>query len=266
MNKALKVYDDVEPLAKKLVGATLAYGVSDTTVSLAVVATAVTTLGAPRQLREMLAAHLARDEHVIETMKALWNIQIGTFRYLDPIMPPLLRWMDDPNEQTVKAARECWAVLAETDLHATIEGPTYQGDILGPLYAHVLPRSVVNARGVFYTPMSVSRMIADMNDIEEGKSINDPCCGSGGMTVAAVRSMRQRKRDPNTCTWYLNDVDPIACALAGVNMSAHGIFPVVVANMNALGPEYAASPFPAPPKTNAPAMVPDEDEPAAGAA
>jgi type I restriction enzyme M protein len=61
-----------------------------------------------------------------------------------------------------------------------------------------------------------------MLGVREGQAICEPAAGSGGMLVATARDMRSRGLDPTTCSWLINDLDPVAVALAGVNAVVHG--------------------------------------------
>ena len=66
-------------------------------------------------------------------------------------------------------------------------------DLLGPYYQENASKSTVEARGEFYTPPTISSLIARMTIkpdeiIAAGKpvSLSDPCIGSGGMILAAA--------------------------------------------------------------------------------
>jgi hypothetical protein len=52
--------------------------------------------------------------------------------------------------------------------------------------------------GEFYTPRSVVRLMIEILDPQEGETIYDPACGTGGMLLAAVEHVRAEGGDPRT--------------------------------------------------------------------
>ena len=49
-----------------------------------------------------------------------------------------------------------------------------------------------NKAGEFYTPRSVVRMMVEILDPQEGESIYDPACGTGGMLLGAIEHVRAK--------------------------------------------------------------------------
>lgn len=89
------------------------------------------------------------------------------------------------------------------------------------------------------TPASVCQLMAAVLQVRPGESVYDPACGSAGMVVALIRQMRARGQHPELVRWSMNDLDPVAVALAGVNLAIHGM-PYVTLNCgDALAPEAA---------------------------
>lgn len=79
------------------------------------------------------------------------------------------------------------------------------------------PKSALKARGQFYTPGCVAKLLAGMSDIQEHSNVTDPMMGTGGMFRAAAEVMREQGRDPRTVRWIGCDVDSLAVACATVN-------------------------------------------------
>ena len=52
--------------------------------------------------------------------------------------------------------------------------------------------------GEFYTPRSVVRMMIELLDPQEGESIYDPACGTGGMLLGAIEHVERAGGDPRT--------------------------------------------------------------------
>ena len=67
---------------------------------------------------------------------------------------------------------------------------TVESDILGDAYEYLIGKFADITRrkkaGEFYTPRSVVRMMVELLDPQEGESIYDPACGTGGMLLCAI--------------------------------------------------------------------------------
>ena len=88
-------------------------------------------------------------------------------------------------------------------------------DVLGPYYLDIAAHSSKQARGEFFTPPELSKLIARMVfDPEaiksEGKPItlNEPACGSGGMVLAAAELLAPDSVDLLRVT--AQDINPVA--------------------------------------------------------
>ena len=72
-------------------------------------------------------------------------------------------------------------------------------DVLGDAYEYLVGKFADvtrrNKAGEFYTPRSVVRMMVEILDPQEGESIYDPACGTGGMLLGAIEHIvRERRR------------------------------------------------------------------------
>jgi type I restriction enzyme M protein len=68
-------------------------------------------------------------------------------------------------------------------------------DILGRAYEYLLRKFAEGSgqsAGEFYTPMQVATLMARILDPEEGETVYDPCCGSGGLLIKAQLRLRER--------------------------------------------------------------------------
>ncbi|CAM3301914.1 N-6 DNA methylase [Tsukamurella hominis] len=218
-------------LSDRLDNATHRNGTSNIQIPLTALATANTMLGAPALLPAALRRLSCLDD-TAENTRTLWQLQARSFPYLEPRIGALTGWLDRAADHEVEALGACYGVLADCDLFGSFEQAG--GDLLGPVYSILRGRSGQQAAGAFYTPMSLALLIGAMATPDEGTHIAEPCCGAGGLVLGTIAAMRSAGKNPDTCTWALNDLDPLAVALAGVNMSAHGIIDVVLTCGNGL--------------------------------
>lgn len=138
-------------------------------------------------------------------------------------LDPLTGWLEDADETRETALSGVFAALADLDLMACAEASGVGGDLLGPVYSVMRSASEKAGHGAYYTPATLCRLMADLVPAENFARVNEPACGSAAMVLAQARAMRARGRFPETVEWVLQDIDPWAVALAGVNVSSHGL-------------------------------------------
>jgi type I restriction enzyme M protein len=102
-------------------------------------------------------------------------------------------------------------------------------DILGDAYEYLVGKfadvSRRNKAGEFYTPRSVVQMMVQILDPQEGESIYDPACGTGGMLLAAIDHVKQKGGDPRTFFGkiYGQEKNLTTSSVARMNLVLHGI-------------------------------------------
>lgn len=106
-------------------------------------------------------------------------------------------------------------------------------DVMGDAYEYLIKQfaDATNKKaGEFYTPRSVVRLMVDILDPQEGETIYDPACGTGGMLLAAVAHVRERGGDPRTFFGKLHGQEKnlTTAAVARMNLFLHGIEDFVV--------------------------------------
>lgn len=67
-------------------------------------------------------------------------------------------------------------------------------DAVGDAFEVFIDHALKGGQGQFFTPCNIVKMIVDMLDIKISDKIIDPCCGSGGFLVEALRNV-WRKMD-----------------------------------------------------------------------
>lgn len=106
---------------------------------------------------------------------------------------------------------------------------TVSTDILGDAYEYLVGKFADvtrrNKAGEFYTPRSVVRMMVEILDPQEGESIYDPSCGTGGMLLTAIDHVKQKGGDPRTFYGkiYGQEKNLTTSSVARMNLVLHGI-------------------------------------------
>lgn len=110
--------------------------------------------------------------------------------------------------------------LGNTDVSTDVLGDAYE--FLVAKFADVTRR---NKAGEFYTPRSVVRMMVEILDPQEGESIYDPTCGTGGMLLGAIEHVMRKGGDPRTFYGkiYGQEKNLTTSAIARMNLVLHGI-------------------------------------------
>jgi len=102
-----------------------------------------------------------------------------------------------------------------------------QGDILGQSYEYLIKKfaDLTNKKaGEFYTPRSVVRLMVNILNPQEGESIYDPACGTGGMLLEAIHHVKEQHGDTRTLWGRLfgQEKNLTTSAIARMNLFLHG--------------------------------------------
>lgn len=221
---ALKPY----ALATRLVYATGGDCSERLLVPMTALAASVSMLGAGDDLFAAVINDFSVNPRLGTVLRHFWAETEAASPFLKGRLDPLIDWLDRGNDRDIAAIQRCFDVLAQIDVHETASQAPVLGDLLGPVYSALRSPGSVRALGAHFTPMSLSRTIASIATPPEGANFLEPSCGAGGMAVAAAWAMQMNGLDPRTVTWVLNDIDPVAVALAGINAVVHGLGPNVV--------------------------------------
>jgi type I restriction-modification system DNA methylase subunit len=87
--------------------------------------------------------------------------------------------------------------------------------------------------GQFFTPFHVSELIAGVTlqkEDENGKiTINEPCSGSGGMVLAAVKALMKKGKNPQqVLNVVAQDLDWNCIYMSYVQLSLNGLDAIVI--------------------------------------
>jgi type I restriction enzyme M protein len=103
---------------------------------------------------------------------------------------------------------------------------TTPGDVMGDAYEYLLKYFADESgkkAGEFFTPRHVTRALAEILDPQDGESIHDPTCGSGGMLIEVVNHVRRKGGDPRTLKLSGQEVNLTTAAIARMNLFMHDI-------------------------------------------
>lgn len=108
----------------------------------------------------------------------------------------------------------------------TLSNDAVDPDVLGQSYEYLIKHfaDLTNKKaGEFYTPRSVVHLIGLILDAQEGESIYDPACGTGGMLLECTEHLRQAGRDYRTLRMYGQEKNLTTSTIARMNLFLHGI-------------------------------------------
>jgi len=116
--------------------------------------------------------------------------------------------------------------LIDTFNGLTLNPEQVDHDVLGQAYEYLLKNFADESgkkAGEFFTPRQVVRLIVRMLDPQPGESIYDPACGSGGMLVETINSVRAHRGATRTLRLYGQEVNLTTAAIAKMNLFLHEI-------------------------------------------
>ena len=101
-------------------------------------------------------------------------------------------------------------------------------DIIGDAYEYLIKKfadATNNKAGEFYIPRSVVRLMVEILNPQEGETVYDPACGTGGMLLAAVAHVQDLGGDPRTFYGKLfgQEKNLTTASVARMNLLLHGI-------------------------------------------
>ena len=102
-------------------------------------------------------------------------------------------------------------------------------DILGDAYEYLIGKFADITRrkkaGEFFTPRSVVRMMVQLLDPQDGETIYDPACGTGGMLLGAIEHVKWADGDPRTFFGRIfgEEKNLTTSSIARMNLVLHGV-------------------------------------------
>lgn len=100
------------------------------------------------------------------------------------------------------------------------------GDILGNSYEYLIKQFADDAGkkgGEFYTPKQVVRLLVEILKPDEGMSVYDGACGSGGMLLESAASLKKTGKNYKSLRLYGQEINLNTWAICRINMFLHDI-------------------------------------------
>ncbi len=128
------------------------------------------------------------------------------------------------NEQRLPQSALIGLIKAFNEI--TLNPSTVSHDMLGQGYEYLLKNFADESgkkAGEFFTPRSVTHLLAGILDPKPRESVYDPTCGSGGMLIETINWVRQNGGDPRTLSLYGQEVNLTTSSIAKMNLFLHDI-------------------------------------------
>ncbi len=110
-------------------------------------------------------------------------------------------------------------------------------DLLGAAYEYLIKDFADSAGkkgGEFYTPSRVVRLLVNLIEPQEGKTVYDPTCGSGGMLIQSRQFVEEQGQNPRNLALYGQDNNGTVWSICKMNMILHNITDAHIENEDTL--------------------------------
>jgi len=101
-----------------------------------------------------------------------------------------------------------------------------EADMLGNAYEYLISQFADDAGkkgGEFYTPKQVVRLIVECLEPDEGMSVYDPTCGSGGMLLECFHHLERQGKNPRALSLFGQEKNLNTWAICQMNLFLHDI-------------------------------------------
>lgn len=120
------------------------------------------------------------------------------------------------------------ADLIEQFSTRTMSNAAVPPDVFGNAYEYLIKRFADQSNkkaGEYYTPRSVVGLLVNILDPQEGDSVYDPACGTGGMLIEVIEHVKHTGGSPKTLWGKLYGQEKVLAtsAIARMNLLLHGV-------------------------------------------
>ena len=110
-------------------------------------------------------------------------------------------------------------------------------DLLGAAYEYLIKDFADSAGkkgGEFYTPSQVVRLMVRLVKPQEGMTVYDPTCGSGGFLIQARQYVEEQGQNPRNLALYGQELNGVTWSICKMNMILHDIPDAFIENEDTL--------------------------------
>ena len=110
----------------------------------------------------------------------------------------------------------------------TLSNVNVTPDVFGNAYEYLIKRFADQSNkkaGEYYTPRSVVGLLIKILDPQEGESVYDPACGTGGLLIEIIEHVKSAGGNPKTLWGKLYGQEKVLAtsAIARMNLLLHGV-------------------------------------------
>lgn len=110
----------------------------------------------------------------------------------------------------------------------TLSNANVAPDVFGNAYEYLIKRFADQSNkkaGEYYTPRSMVGLLINILDPQEGETVYDPACGTGGMLIEVIEHVKSAGGSPKTLWGKLYGQEKVLAtsAIARMNLLLHGV-------------------------------------------
>lgn len=192
------------------------------------------TFFVPRRARWRPGKYETPDEEIIhiinlkEDVGNRLNKALAALEEANPELTGVLKHIDfnAPKGKTRLLDRQLVDLIHHFDKYRLTNEDFEFPDLLGAAYEFLIKDFADSAGkkgGEFYTPNRVVRLLVNIIEPQEGMTVYDPTCGSGGMLIQSKQYLEEQGKNARNLALYGQDNNGTVWSICKMNMILHNI-------------------------------------------
>ena len=192
------------------------------------------TFFVPRRARWRPGEHETPDEKITyivnlkEDVGNQLNKALAALEDANPELTGVLKHIDfnAPKGKTRLSDRQLVDLIHHFDKYRLTNEDFEFPDLLGAAYEYLIKDFADSAGkkgGEFYTPNRVVRLLVNIIEPQEGMTVYDPTCGSGGMLIQSKQYVEEQGQNARNLALYGQDNNGTVWSICKMNMILHNI-------------------------------------------